>query len=249
MIQDFHPFLSTIVVNQNATVIQTDDGLYLELIINDQIIQLIGINEKLPNSVIEQCVFNSKNPRVNSDLMNNIMQHESHLSLRFSKSTIAVLDQYIILSILAAALVPAGAMAVINEQAETALSTRAMLPQNSTIDTLTFLETMPITLFFCGASCYQFKNNDTMVIETTGMDVFGYPDIAIEWPVHAPPDTALLLLHDLIHYYIKSGLPIIVGNTGEYDGQLFQVFAPDPDKDYFLLHKNTQTVLILFFAQ
>jgi hypothetical protein len=246
LVQATHPIFALVYFNKKIPAVHSADGFFVEVIFKGQFIRIIGINDSLPDDVINSCVIQSKNPYFGENFIDEVLKHQSHIIVTFAKTTLSVLEQYITLTAFTAAFISLGAIAVINEKAGTSLPAQHLLPKNVDGDLMHYLENIPIPLFYCGTNSYQSESSEILVTETTGMSLFGYPDFAVESSINEPFDGVLILLHDLITYYVTTNSTIKIGDTGEHEGQLFQIFTPNPDTESFLIHQNSETVLFLF---
>ena len=142
--------------------------------------------------------------------------------------------QYTALTAVAGALVPWGAVTVVNEAAHTSLPLVVLRDPEVLADYIGFIESLPLLLLFCGLVKYEVAGTSGVWMRTFGAEYFGLPNFAALATGHDEGQRYSDIFENVLFYLYDTGAQMVVGNTMQIgENEFFRLRAPSA-AEYFL---------------
>jgi hypothetical protein len=237
-LRNFHPVFAA-AKSENGKTISTSEGSLIEVNFNGHLVRVMGMNQHLPDSLLEQCVASAP---YDFSYKKQIAYHQAQLRLFYIGEHIPAWDQYVYLTGMLAALKDEGVLAALNEVARTSLPTAFLMSPEAEMDRLEYLRKLPLFLLYCGVSRIHPAGATNSWVRTYGAEKFGLANIAVEADPKASDIDLFGFLSNVLQYYIYSSRSIQLGDISEYSGQMLSVRSPNAD-EYFLFEGDSQTLV------
>lgn len=204
------------------------------------VIQMVGFEVPFPEEHLEACVAPSHYPAKQKE---QIRHHDSHLLLWYAGYDDNVQEQYIALTMVAAALAQFNALAVLNEHAHTSLPI-AVVSEIVSAGSMDMLRHgLPLTMLFCGFVKYEVDGVNGVWMRTYGAETFSLPNFAVLAHGHDEGQKYSDIFNNALNYLLESGAEMVAGHTMESaDGTIMRLREPKAD-EYFL--DGPDTVLVV----
>ncbi len=183
----------------------------------NHVIKLIGFNALLPESVYEACV---RPAHFSQQLKADAREHRSHVLLFYAGHETDPLEQYVALTVLAAALARFDAILVLNEAARSAFPAEALLADEPDQDRLEQLRGLPIPLLYGGFIKIEVEGTEGVWMRTFGNTLLGLPDLAMLRMGHDQGVETFEVFSNMLAYLRASGSEFAPGHTmqiGQHD--------------------------------
>lgn len=145
----------------------------------DHRMRLVYFEIPLSGESIEPCI---RPAHYSETLKESARNHQSSIFLYYEGTTPSLLEQYILLAAVAAALEPLGALVVLNECANTSVPMKTLCPDVPAEGRMDVLRKLPIPLLYCGFLKFQMDNGQGYWMRTYGAHRLGVPDLAAMAP-------------------------------------------------------------------
>jgi hypothetical protein len=205
----YHPSMSAALCEIDASMSQEGNLIGLAGW-GPHVLQLVGFNLPMPAQVVEHCVAPSHYPQA---LKDQARAHRAHALLYYVGQEKDILEQYVALAALAAALGQSGGIVVLNETAHTSFPAAALSAPQIEGDRLDLLRTLPLLILFCGFVKYNIPGSSNVWMRSYGAHLFGLPDLAILARGHHEGQRYFDLFGNILNYLRDSGATFGVGHT------------------------------------
>lgn len=197
----------------------------------NHIVKIVGFNARIPDSVFETCV---RPAHFDMQLKETARQHKSHLILYYAGFETDPLEQYVALTVTAAALARFNAILLLNEAARTAFPAEALLVEEPEHDSLELLRAMPIPLLYGGFVKIEIDGEPGVWMRTFGNKLLHLPDLGFKAEGHHQGSETFDLFANMLDYLRQSGSQIAPGHTMQIgDDCHYRLRARLPD-EWFL---------------
>lgn len=240
LLKNFHPdFLNVIAAPKTA--FSDDNGIFLEIKWKNQHVRILEINAPLPIEVTTSCISSAMYAET---FKAQIEEHVSHFMLQSLSSESNALDQYVALTAIAVSLEPLGAIAIINGTANSSFPINPLVDATSGLDQMEYFRSLPLTLFFCGTTTFQFENADILWSRTYGAEEFSLPNLAIQHQLNQDFNSITFFSEVLSYFFYNQ--PLLAGMTMSYGEYSFHFREPTTNEN-FLLQEN-ENLLVISYA-
>jgi hypothetical protein len=206
------------------------------------VVRLVGMNAPMPRQCMDACVTYA---HYRNDIKERAHQARSHILLYYTGYDGSALEQYIALILVAEALAPFGAIAILNEHAHASLPS-GVLKDIPVPERLEALHHFPLVTLFCGFVKYDVAGTKGVWVRTFGADKFGMPDLAALAEGHHEGTRYSQIFDRTLSYLLESGASLEAGHTTQMGQDTFmKVRDPEP-AEYFL--KGPGRVLVISFV-
>jgi hypothetical protein len=216
----------------------TDQLSFYQICWGNHDIRFFSSDVSLPTEVLDQCVSCAN---YDDSIKDEIYSHQSHaIAYHQEDDSISTREKYVALSLIAAALASVGAIAVINENANSSLPVMALIPEDQQ-DILEYLTTMPLPILFCGSVTIQIEGAENLIMRTYGAEYFGLPNLAKEFSPMLP-ENPIYLFADIFDYCLATGNKPPF-NSSEHGDHMISFRSPRED-EYYLIDPNSETLVL-----
>jgi hypothetical protein len=137
--------------------------------------------------------------------------HKSFIILYYAGTADDPVERYVALAAVAAALVPATALVVLNEDGRSAFPAAALVPESG--DGIEMLRSLPLPLLYCGFIKLEIENVLGVWMRTVGAERLGLPDLAFHADGHHRGQETFELFTSLLGYLRRRGARFADGHT------------------------------------
>ena len=176
----------------------------------NHVVKLVGFNAKIPDAAFETCV---RPAHFSMQLKEEAKQHKSHLLLYYAGYEADPLEQYVALTVVAAALSRFGAILLLNEAGRSAFPAEALLVDDPDHDSLEMLRAMPIPLLYGGFVKIEIDGEPGVWMRTFGNSLLNLPDLAFKAEGHHQGSETFDMFANMLDYLRQSGSTIAPGHT------------------------------------
>lgn len=225
----FHPSMSK-AVGEFDPELNQDGNVFGMIGWDDHVIKIIGFNQPIPADALEGCVAAA---HYDEEQKNAVRAHKAHLLLFYAGTQSDPLAQYHVLIAVASSLAPLGAIAILNESAQTSLPVGIFFDAEKETR-LEYIETFPMLMLCCGFLKYEIENQPGVWMRSMGANEIGLPDLAMLTSGHDQGQDTFDAFSSILDYLQESGAVLNAGETMEMGDLFIRLRAPVPEKEYFL---------------
>jgi hypothetical protein len=174
------------------------------------VVQMVHYAEPVPPSVFEACVRYA--PFV-QQLKDDAAQHQCHVVLSYAGEYTDPLEQYTVLTTIAAALARLDAILVINDIARAAFPAEALLATDAPGNFLQSLRTLPIPMLYGGFTKIELEAMPGVWMRTFANHTLNLPNLAYLADSHDAGHAVFDLFTNILNYARERGLNFEAGET------------------------------------
>ncbi len=200
----------------------------------EHVIKVVGFDRMMPEDSVESCVAPA---HYGEEAKQALRAHRGCLLLYYAGYAEKPQEQYAALAMAVGALVPLGAVGVLNESAHTSL------PAVVLSDPADVRDNLPLLMLFCGFVKYNIEGVDGVWMRTYGAFLMGLPDLAMLRDGHHQGEETFNIFSNILEYVQRSGAEIGIGDTMESGADTFLRFRAPEDGEDFLESDGTMLVL------
>jgi hypothetical protein len=196
---------------------------------SDHVVKLVGFDAPMPPGPVSGTLGHSL--FVPPSFRELGKTHVAHVLLYYAGTRPAVLDRFVALGCVAAALARFGGVVTLNEEARAAVPTSALLPEGNE-DLIDLLRELPVPFLYGGLTKIELTDPpDALWYRTFAAHRLGLPDLATPGTGHAQFSATFALFTSLLNYLRSSGLRFEPGETVRVDeNRYFTVRKPTPEE-------------------
>lgn len=198
----------------------------------NHVIKLVGFNIPIPQNVFDACV---RPAHFSQQLKEDAQQHQSHLILYYTGYESDPLEQYVAMTVVAAALARFDGVLLLNEAARSAFPAAALLVDEPDNDSMELLRSMPIPLLYGGFVKIEIEDQPGVWMRTFGNRLLNLPDLSYKAEGHHEGSETFDLFANMLAYVRESGSTFAAGHTMQVGGDLFlKLRGPNLPDEWFL---------------
>lgn len=229
-LQKFHPEFARARIGTGIPALSEEEGIFLEIICDNHKVRVFGVDAPVPDAVIQTCVMPA---HYDSAFKEQIINHQSHIILFYENNNTPMLEQYAVLTAIAAALVPLGAIGVLNETAHTSFPAQFLIsPSDANTDRMEYIRAIPLLILYCGLVHYQLESGEQWS-RTYGAEKFNLPNLAVRITDAINNLNVFSFFSSILDYCAQDGNLPQPGHTSEYEGYHFTIRSPHGNEYYF----------------
>ena len=225
----YHPSMSK-AVGEFDPELNADGNVFGLIGWDNHVIKVIGFNQPIPADALEGCVAPSHYDQEQKDA---VRAHKAHLLLFYAGTETNPLAQYHVLIAVAASLAPLGAIAILNEAAQTSLPI-GVFSDAEKENRLEYIKSFPMLMLCCGFLKYEIENQSGVWMRSMGANEIGLPDLAMLTNGHDQGQDTFDIFSGILDYLQESGAILNAGETMEMGDLFIRLRTPIADKEYFL---------------
>jgi hypothetical protein len=196
------------------------------------VVKVVGFVTPMPVKAVERCV---QPAHYDPALKEEAYQHKTHALLFYAGYETDVLERFVALAAVGAALARLGAIVVLNEAARTSVPAAVLLPfEEDNGDVLAALRTLPLPFLYAGFVKLEIEDEPGVWMRTYGCEAFGLPDLAIRAEGHHEGTATFNLFANLLAYLRESGETFSPGDTMAVGEGMFLRLRTRNDAEWFL---------------
>jgi hypothetical protein len=177
---------------------------------DDHVIKLVGFASPLGADITARCV---RSAHYAPDYKALALRHRAHVLLYYAGYATSPLEQYAALAAVAGALGSCGAVAVLNENAQTSLPADVLAARDFAGDRLELLRTLPIPTLYAGFLKYEIAGSSGVWMRTQGCSLMGLPDLAFLASGHHEGERVFDLFASVLNYLLVARAKLGAGHT------------------------------------
>jgi hypothetical protein len=194
----------------------------------DHVIEAIGIDAPVPPEALGPCLQLSHYAQATKE---RVRAHRSHYLL-WEVGGAEPLERYVALAGVCGALTGLGALAVLNEAAQTTLP--AAVFEKSDEHMLAVLRALPLPMLYCGFAKYEVEGMRGVWMRTWAAHTMGLPDLALFAAGHDRGQETMELFENVLRYVYDSGAELDAGHTMQVGEDTFARLRSPRKEEYFL---------------
>lgn len=207
---------------------------------DNHVIKLVGFNAPVPPQLFDACV---RPAHFGSGLKLHAQRHQSHVLLCYAGKERDPLEQYVALTVVAAALAPFDALLLLNENARTAFPIGALLAEDSPPDVLAVLRALPIPFLYGGFVKIEVEGEAGVWMRTFGNHLLKLPDLAFRADGHHQGSETFDLFANVLAYLRESHKTLGAGHTMQIDEEVWMRFRQPTTDEWRFLHSQGEMLV------
>ena len=208
---------------------------------DQHVIRLVGMSVPVPRPLFEACV---RPAHFGQDLKAHAEHHRSHVLLYYAGYEKDPLEQYVALTVVAAALARFDALLLLNENARTAFPAAALLAEETKHDSLALLRSLPIPFLYGGFVKLEVEGKPGVWMRTFGNKLLNLPDLAFHAEGHHQGSDTFDLFANVLAYVRETKKKLAPGDTMQIgDDTWLRLRQPSAD-EWRYLHSNGEMVVV-----
>lgn len=239
-LHEYHPALSKACVEIDPALAAKGTPIGL-VSFSRHVVQLVGFDVSMPAAVVEQCVGPSHYRQEDKAVAR---ASKGHIILYYAGEEEDVLEQYVALAAVAAAICEAGGQTVLNESAYTSTLPELIRKREiGDLDALEYLRAFPLLMLYCGFVKYEVPGIEGVWMRTYGCPLLGLPNLAMLTAGHHEGQRTFDLFTNVLAYLRDSGAVLGPGHTMQAGEDVYlKVRAPNAQEDF--LNDSTGELLV-----
>jgi hypothetical protein len=196
------------------------------------VVKVVAFGAPMPAAAVERCV---QPAHYDPALKEEAYRHASHVLLFYAGYEPDVLEQYVALAAVGAALARLGATVVLNEAACTSVPAAVLLPfEEDNGDVLAALRTLPLPFLYAGFVKLEVEDEPGVWMRTFGCPAFALPDLALRTDGHHEGTATFHLFANLLAYLRESGETFAPGDLMNVGEGMFLRLRTRNEDEWFL---------------
>lgn len=198
----------------------------------NHVVKLVGFNTPIPQNVFDACV---RPAHFAEQLKDDAQKHQSHLILYYAGYESDPLEQYVAMTIVAAALARFDGILLLNEAARSAFPAAALLVEEPENDAIEVLRSMPIPLLYGGFVKIEIEDQPGVWMRTFGNRLLNLPDLSYKAEGHHEGSETFDLFANMLAYVRESGSKFGAGHTMQVGEDLYlRLRSPNLPDEWYL---------------
>ncbi len=241
-LKDYHPSLQSVAVElvpvthlaEQAAKVVGGDGPPASLLglvsWADHVVKFVGFDAPMPPGPISGTLGHSLFvPPTFRDIGKH---HAAHVLLYYAGTNPDLLECFVALGCVAAALARFGCVVTLNEEARAAIPTSALLPDCGDEDMLAELRNLPVPYLYGGLTKIELTDPPGQLwFRTFANHRLGLPNFATPGKGHDQFSATFEMFTSLLNYLRSTGLKFEIGETVRVDeDRFFVVRVPKPEE-------------------
>jgi hypothetical protein len=195
------------------------------------VVQLVGFDGPMPSDAVERCVAPS---HYGQELKAQVRQHSSHLLLYYAGNESSPYEQYLALAAIGGVLSQFGAIAILNESAQTSFPAEALSGAETEGDIMEMFREFPLLMLFCGFVKCHVEGIDGVWMRTYGAPLLGLSDLAAHAEGHHEGERYFNMFENILRYTRDARAKPAAGHTMQLGDEEFLRFRAPKKTETFL---------------
>lgn len=244
-LRSFHPSLARARVELTPVALENaaagEEGSLLGLAgWGDHVVKILGFNTPIPEKVYDACV---RPAHFSQQLKDDGRAHQSHLLLYYAGYHPDPLENYVAMTIVAAAFARFDGFLLLNENARSAFPAEALLVQEPDVDSIDMLRAMPIPLLYGGFVKIEIEEEPGVWMRTFGNRLLNLPDFSFKAIGHHQGSETFDLFANMLSYLRDSGASFAPGHTMQV-GEETQLKLRAPTTEEWYLESDGEMLVV-----
>ena len=197
------------------------------------VVQLVGFDGPMPADAVERCVAPS---HYGQELKAQVRQHASHLVLYYAGNDSSPSEQYLAMAAMGGVLSQFGAIAILNESAQTSFPAEALSGAETEGDIMEMIRESPLLMLFCGFVKCHVEGIDGVWMRTYGAPLLGVSDLAAHAEGHHEGERYFNMFENILRYMRDSPAKPAAGHTMQVGDEAFLRFRAPKKIEAFLVN-------------
>jgi len=197
----------------------------------NHVIKLVGFESPIPQNVFDACV---RPAHFSEQLKTVAKEHRSHVILYYAGYAADPLEQYVAMTVVAAALARAGGILLLNESARCAFPAEALWADEADQDSLETLRAMPIPLLYGGFVKIEIEDEPGVWMRTFGNRHLKLPDLALKAEGHHQGSETFDMFANMLAYLRESGAEFAPGHTMQIGEDVYLRLREPAEAEWYL---------------
>jgi hypothetical protein len=227
-LQQLHPSLAQVRVEVRTGDIGVGIGQMARVQWARHTVLVALLNKPAPPEAVEHAIDAA---HYDLALKDQARAHTAHASLVYRGEERAPLEQYQVLGMIAAALIPLGAIVVTNVSAHASYPAQDLLPLPGE-DMEEVLRTLPLLALFVGFVKMQVDGVQGLWIRTSGAPLIDLPDLALHVRDHEEGPRTFLMFKHIFNAMLDAKIRFSAGDTVEDETLLWRFRAPRANEGF-----------------
>jgi Domain of unknown function (DUF4261) len=195
------------------------------------VVQLVGFDGPMPADAVERCVAPS---HYGQELKAAVRRHTSHLVLYYAGNDSSPYEQYLAMAAMGGVLSQFGAIAILNESAQTSFPAEALAGAETEGDIMEMFREFPLLMLFCGFVKCHVEGIDGVWMRTYGAPRLGLSDLAAHAEGHHEGERYFNMFENILRYMRDSPAKPTAGHTMQVGDKEFLRFRAPKKTEAFL---------------
>jgi hypothetical protein len=238
LIRAYHPELAEATVRTHRLEAQGSPVALIRW--GDHVVEAVGFDAPMPADALDPCLQLSHYDQARKE---RARRHRSHWLL-WETSHADPLERCVAVAAVCGALAGEGAIAVVNEVAQTTLPVD-VLAKTDEDDMLELLRSLPLPLLYVGFAKYTVEGEEGVWMRTWAAHTLGLPDLALLATGHERGQDTMDLFENVLRYAYNSGSQLGAGHTMQVGEDTFARLRSPRADEPFLESAGTMLVITI----
>ena len=197
----------------------------------NHVVKIVGFDSPIPQIVFDTCV---RPAHFNEQLKADAALHRSHALLYYAGYETDPLEQYVAMTVVAAALSRFDASLLLNETARSAFPAGALLGEEGETDSLELLRSMPIPLLYGGFTKIEIEDELGVWMRTFGNRNLHLTALALKAEGHHQGSETFDLFANMLSYLRETGASFAPGHTMQIGDDVYLRLRAPTETEWYL---------------